>query len=68
MFFPDMVPSLLARCIGRYRGIGLWTETPHFPPAALARLETAMLSAGAIGRTPGFAGLVAEDVTEAALA
>ncbi|MBR0647794.1 ABC transporter substrate-binding protein [Plastoroseomonas hellenica] len=68
IFFPDMVPSLLARCIGRYRSLGIWTETPRFPPEALARLETAMLSAGAISRTPGFAGLVAEEVTEAALA
>lgn len=68
MFFPDMVPSLLARCIGRYRSLGIWTETPRFPPEALARLEAAMLSAGAISRTPGFSGLVAEEVTEAALA
>jgi NitT/TauT family transport system substrate-binding protein len=68
MFFPEMVPSLIARCIGRYRSLGVWTETPDFPPAALARLEAAMLSAGAIARSPGFAGLVAEGVTEAALA
>lgn len=67
MFFPDMVPTLLARCIGRYRSLGIWTETPRFPPEALARLEAAMLSAGAISRTPGFSGLVAEEVTEAAL-
>jgi hypothetical protein len=33
----------------------------------LAQLERGMLSAGAIKHTPGFAGLVAEDVTESAL-
>jgi hypothetical protein len=48
--------------------VKLWTETPRFPPEALAQLERGMLSAGAIKRTPGFAGLVAEDVTESALA
>lgn len=67
-FFPDIDAGLLARCIARYRRLGLWTDTPRFPPEALARLEAAMLSAGAIRSSPGFAGLVAEDVTDAALA
>ena len=39
----------------------------HQPEPGLERLEGAMLSAGAIRRTPGYAGLVAEEVTEAAL-
>jgi NitT/TauT family transport system substrate-binding protein len=55
------------RAIGRYRDLGVWTATPRFPREALERLETAMLSAGAISRTPGYGGLVAEEVTEAAL-
>ena len=67
-FFDDLDPAAALRAIARYRDLGVWTTTPRFPPEALARLEAAMLSAGAIARTPGFAGLVAEDVTRAALA
>lgn len=66
-FFADLDMHILARCVERYRGLELWTRTPRFPPEALARLEAAMLSAGAIRRSPGFAGLVAEDLTSAAL-
>ena len=67
-FFPGGDAALMARSIQRYKSVNLWTKTPHFPPEALAQLERGMLSAGAIKRTPGFAGLVAEDVTESALA
>lgn len=67
-FFDDLDPAAALRAIARYRDLGVWTTTPRFPPEALARLEAAMLSAGTIARTPGFAGLVAEDVTRAALA
>ncbi len=67
-FFDGLDPAAALRAIARYRDLGVWTTTPRFPPEALARLEAAMLSAGAITRTPGFAGLVAEDVTQAALA
>lgn len=66
-FFPNLDADLLARCVDRYRGLDLWTRTPRFPPEALSRLEAAMLSAGAIRRSPGFAGLVEERLTEAAL-
>jgi len=66
-FFPGGDAALMARAIARYKSVKLWTETPRFPPEALAQLERGMLSAGAIKRTPGFAGLVAEDVTESAL-
>jgi NitT/TauT family transport system substrate-binding protein len=66
-FFPDLEAAILARCVDRYRGLGLWTRTPRFPPEALSRLEAAMLSAGAIRRSPGFTGLVEEELTEAAL-
>ena len=64
----SLVQRLMSRAIARYKSVKLWTDTPHFPPEALAQLERGMLSAGAIKRTPGFAGLVAEDVTESALA
>lgn len=67
-YFDTLDQDLAAHAIARYRALGLWTTTPRFPPAALATLERAMLSAGAIRGTPGFAGLVAEEVTEAALA
>jgi NitT/TauT family transport system substrate-binding protein len=66
-FFPGGDAALMARAIQRYKSVKLWTETPRFPPEALAHLQRGMLSAGAIKRTPGFAGLVAEDVTESAL-
>jgi NitT/TauT family transport system substrate-binding protein len=66
-FFEGGDHALMARAIARYKSVTLWTETPRFPPEALAQLERGMLSAGAIKRTPGFAGLVAEDVTESAL-
>jgi NitT/TauT family transport system substrate-binding protein len=67
-YFPDLDRDLLERSLERYRALGIWTETPRFPPEALARLETAMLSARAISWSPGFAGLVDEALTEAALA
>lgn len=67
-YFPALDQDIAAHAVARYRALGVWTATPRFPRAALARLEAAMLSAGAITRSPGFAGLVAEEVTEAALA
>jgi NitT/TauT family transport system substrate-binding protein len=67
-YFPALPQGLIAKVVKRYRDLGLWTRDPRFPPEALARLEAGMLSAGAIRRSPGFAGLVAEDVTQHALA
>lgn len=67
-FFPELDQDLMAVAIARYRALEVWTTDPRFPPEALARLEAGMLSAGAIRRSPGYAGLVAEAVTEAALA
>jgi NitT/TauT family transport system substrate-binding protein len=67
-FFDGLDHAAAARAIDRYRALGVWTTDPRFPPEALARLEAAMLSAGAIRRSPGYAGLVAEEVTRAALA
>jgi NitT/TauT family transport system substrate-binding protein len=66
-FFDGLDRPAAARAIDRYRALKVWTTTPRFPPEALERLQTAMLTAGAITHAPGFAGLVAEDVTEAAL-
>lgn len=66
-YFDGLDTAAATRAVERYRRLGVWTTDPRFPPEALARLEAGMLSAGAIARTPGYAGLVAEDVTEAAL-
>jgi NitT/TauT family transport system substrate-binding protein len=66
-FFDGLDRAAAARAIDRYRALGVWATDPRFPPEALARLEAAMLSAGAIRRSPGYAGLVAEEVTRAAL-
>jgi NitT/TauT family transport system substrate-binding protein len=66
-FFDALDPAAASRAIDRYRALGVWTTDPRFPPEALARLEGAMLSAGAISHAPGYAGLVAEEVTRCAL-
>ncbi|MCX7933471.1 MAG: ABC transporter substrate-binding protein [Rhodovarius sp.] len=51
-FFPGLDQGLIARCIARYRPLGIWPATPHFPPAPWERLAHAMRSAGAIRRAP----------------
>jgi NitT/TauT family transport system substrate-binding protein len=71
-FFPEMPQPLLAACLARYTSVGLWTADPFYPEEAFTRLETAMLSAGAIRRRPGFAAtadnaVVAEALAEARL-
>lgn len=66
-FFDALDRAAALRAIDRYRALKVWTTTPRFPPEALERLQAAMLTAGAITHAPGYAGLVAEDVTEAAL-
>lgn len=66
-FFEGLDRDAAMRAVDRYRALDVWTKDPRFPPEALARLEAAMLSAGAISHAPGFAGLVAEDVTARAL-
>jgi NitT/TauT family transport system substrate-binding protein len=53
-YFPDLAPELLTTALARYKAIGLWTPDPFYPEEAFARLETAMHSAGAIRRRPGF--------------
>ena len=67
--FPDMPEPLLARCFARYKAVGLWTADPFYPEEAFTRLETAMFTAGAITRKPGFAmtadnAIVAEALAE----
>lgn len=57
-FFPDLDAALIQRCIARYRPLGIWPQTPHFPPEPWERLEHAMFTAGAIRRKPGHAACV----------
>jgi NitT/TauT family transport system substrate-binding protein len=59
-FFPDMPRATLARCLARYKSVGLWTADPFYPEEAFMRLETAMLTASAITRRPGF-GMTADN-------
>lgn len=66
-YFPGMEPGLLAACIARYRTLGIWTKDPHFPAEPWNRLESAMLSAGAIRRAPGYAHCVDDAIVTAAL-
>ncbi|MDB5415289.1 MAG: nitrate/sulfonate/bicarbonate transporter substrate-binding protein [Rubritepida sp.] len=66
-YFPAMDLLLLARCIERYRGLCIWTATPHFPPEPFERLQAAMLSGGAISRAPGYVHCVDDAITIAAL-
>jgi NitT/TauT family transport system substrate-binding protein len=65
--FPDLPRPLLARALARYKAIGLWTADPFYPEEAFTRLETAMLSAGAITRRPGFAATADNAIVEEAL-
>jgi NitT/TauT family transport system substrate-binding protein len=53
-YFPDLPRDRLIRCLTRYRANGLWTTNPWYPEQAFTRLETAMFTAGAITRKPGF--------------
>ncbi|MBY0331863.1 MAG: ABC transporter substrate-binding protein [Acetobacteraceae bacterium] len=68
--FPELPRPLLVGALGRYKAQGLWTGDPFYPEEAFTRLETAMHSAGAITRKPGFAatadnGIVVEALSEA---
>ena len=67
-FFPGMDRALLAHCIARYRTLGIWTADPHFPPEPFNRLQSAMLSGGAIAREPGYDHCVDDAIVTVALA
>ena len=68
-YFPDLPVPLLTQVFTRYKAQGLWTKDPSYPEEAFTRLETAMFTAGAITRKPGFAAtadnaIVAEALSE----
>ncbi|WP_170984875.1 ABC transporter substrate-binding protein [Roseomonas sp. AR75] len=67
-FFADIARALLERAIARYKGLDLWSRTPHFPREAFETLQAAMLGAGAIARAPGFDACVDVAIVEEALA
>jgi NitT/TauT family transport system substrate-binding protein len=66
-FFEGMDAVLMARAITRYKALGIWTRTPHFPAEPFDRLERHMLTAGAIHRAPGYANCVDDDIVRRAL-
>lgn len=66
--FPDVPQDRLRRALARYQSLGIWAETPRFPPEALDRLAAAMISSGAMPHHPGFAACVDAELVEAALA
>jgi len=66
-FFEGLDPAVMARAITRYKALGIWTETPHFPPEPFDRLERHMLTAGAIRRAPGYVNCVDNEITRRAL-
>ena len=67
-FFPALPSARLARCIARYKALGIWSTDPRYPREAFERLQAAMLSAGAIRRAPGFEACSDTALVEAALA
>lgn len=66
--FPDLSAPVLTRAMERYKALGLWSGTPVLPPEALDRLAAAMVSAGAMGRHPGYDACVDRAIVEEALA
>ena len=67
-FLPDLPRDRLIRSLTRYRANGLWTANPWYPEQAFTRLETAMFTAGAITRKPGFEGTADNAIVAEALA
>ena len=67
-FFENADRGVLERAIGRYKRLELWSRTPHFPQEAFETLESAMITAGAITRRPGFAACVDTALEAEALA
>ncbi|MDE2517576.1 MAG: ABC transporter substrate-binding protein [Rhodospirillales bacterium] len=54
-FFPDLEPALIARCLARYRRLGIWPRGITPSRRGYARLARALEGGGFTPRTPGFA-------------
>jgi NitT/TauT family transport system substrate-binding protein len=67
-YFEGMDRATLEDGIGRYKALGIWATTPHFPRDAYESLEGSMLGVGAIPRAPGFAACIDNDIVAEALA
>ncbi|MGG5823087.1 ABC transporter substrate-binding protein [Falsiroseomonas sp. HW251] len=52
--FPDLDRAVLETAIARYRGLGIWSRTPHFPAGAFETLAESIHGCGAIARRPSF--------------
>ena len=64
--FPDTDVDVLTTVVGRYRGIGAWSEAPVMKQEALERLETVMEEAGELQSRVEFAELVDNSFAEKA--
>ncbi len=67
-YFDHIDRATLLAGIARYKALGIWAKTPHFPRDAFAVLEGAMLVNGAIPRAPGYDACIDEAVVTEALA
>ena len=65
--FTEIPSARLRQALARYQSLGIWAETPRFPPEALDRLAQAMISSGIMTHHPGFAACVDAALEEAAL-
>jgi predicted tellurium resistance membrane protein TerC len=68
MLFQILILDIVFSLDSVITAVGMANQVPVMVVAMVLSMIVMLLSAGAIRRTPGFAGLVAEDVTESALA
>jgi NitT/TauT family transport system substrate-binding protein len=64
-YFPDVDPTVLAACIGRYKALKLWASSPVLAPEGFERLQDAMLSGGELRSRIGFDVCVDNTLAEA---
>ena len=49
-YFPDLALDLVAACIARYQGLGVWNENPILTAEGFERLKASCLSGGLVSR------------------
>jgi NitT/TauT family transport system substrate-binding protein len=62
--FPDFTPDVVAACIRRYQGLGLWNRSGAMPEAGFERLRQSMIGAGFIKHGTDFATAVDNTLAE----
>lgn len=67
-FFPNLPIATLAAAIGRYRALGLYASSPVMPREGFDRLQTSMLSGGALPHPIPFDACVDNSLAEQAVA